>query len=78
MIIRPDKHKVVPYIGYILPKIGGLCQLEGVCAPFGSGVGECAFCNKYIGIGSILPTVCGIYVLVLAILATLKYMQRHE
>ena len=51
--------------------MGDECKLKGFCAPFGRGVGECAFCNKYIGIGNILPTVCGIYVLVLAILAML-------
>ena len=55
-------------------QLGGLCQLEGVCVPFGRGVGECKFCNMYIGIGYILPTVWGIYVrwiyvLVLDILA---------
>ena len=38
-------------IGYILPTNGGLCRLEGVCAPFGRSVGECAFCNMYICIG---------------------------
>ena len=32
-------------------------SLEGICAPFGLGVGECAFCRIYICIGYILPTI---------------------
>ena len=28
-------------------QLGKLCQLEGICAPFGHGVGECAFCRIY-------------------------------
>ena len=42
-------------IGYIFwQQSGNMRQLEGVCAPFVRGVGECTFCNMYIGIGYIL------------------------
>ena len=44
-------------------QLGDICQLEGVCAPFGHKVGEYTFCNIYICIGYILPTIGG-YVLV--------------
>ena len=40
-------------------QLGDICQLEGVCAPFGHKVGEYTFCNKYICIGYILPTIGG-------------------
>ena len=32
-------------------QLGNMCQLVGVCAPFGRGVGECAFSRIYICIG---------------------------
>ena len=32
-------------------QLGKMCQLEGVCAAFGRGVGECAFSRIYICIG---------------------------
>ena len=32
-------------------QLGNMCQLEGVCATFGRGVGECAFSRIYIRIG---------------------------
>ena len=38
-------------------QLGDICQLGGVCAPFGHNVGEYTFCNKYICIGYILPTI---------------------
>ena len=38
-------------------QLGDKCQLEGVCAPFGHKVGEYTFCNIYICIGYILPTI---------------------
>ena len=38
-------------------QLGKMCQLEGVCAPFRRGVGECAFSRIYICIGYALPTI---------------------
>ena len=32
-------------------QLGKMCQLEGICAPFRRGVGECAFSRIYICIG---------------------------
>ena len=40
----------------LLQQLGNIRQLEGVCAPFGRGVGECAFSRIYICIGYTLPT----------------------
>ena len=40
-------------------QLGDLCQLEGVCAPFGHKVGEYTFFNIYICIGYILPLIGG-------------------
>ena len=40
-------------------QLGDICQLEGVSAPFGHKVGEYTFCNEYICIGYILPTIGG-------------------
>ena len=44
-------------------QFGDIVQLEGVCAPLVHKVGEYAFCNIYICIGYILPTIEG-YMLV--------------
>ena len=37
--------------------LGNMSQLEGVCAPFGRGVGDCAFSRLYFRIGFRLPTI---------------------
>ena len=39
-----------------------MCQSEGVCAPFGRRVGECAFSRMYICIGYNTANIWGICV----------------
>ena len=52
-------------------QLGNMCHLEGVCATFGRGVGDCAFSRIYICIGFTLPTI-GEYVSVGGCLCALR------
>ena len=52
-------------------QLGKMCQLEGVCAPFGRGVGECPFSRIYICIEFTLPKI-GEYVSVGGCLCALR------